>query len=422
MGNYLADTIVTIYPFTQQADGEEVIIGNATNSSFLSLPPAAVEILVDLATGKTVGEAQVCYEEKYGENPDIEDFLNMLELEGFVAAPEASGEADSNAIPTNTNTNTKPATQPIKPIKYHFQQIPQSFASKLCSWPVLVGCGLIILAGISVQVLDSSLWPHPSDIVFTQNLSVMSLGLLALTYTAIFLHEMAHLVAARAVGVSSRLGISNRLWDLVAETDMTGIWAVPKRQRYLPFAAGMLTDLTSMALVSLLLFSHNRGWLALPTPLFLLLHGLVFTYTVRLIWQFYFYVRTDVYYIFVNAFNCKNLLNDTQTFLLNQLSRVIPAIRKVAQDNIPSREMRVIQYYSIFYLLGRGFAFAALIFLSLPVLWSYIVELTGKLTTSSDWYAFGDTVLFTLVFVIFEGGGFFLWIRSLVLSLIKKRS
>jgi hypothetical protein len=248
----------------------------------------------------------------------------------------------------------------------------------------------------------------------------MSLSLLAFTYTAIFLHEMAHLVAARAVGVSSRLGISNRLWDLVAETDMTGIWAVPKRQRYLPFAAGMITDLTSVALVSILLFSQNRGWLSMPTPLFLLLHGLVFTYTVRLIWQFYFYVRTDVYYIFVNAFNCKNLLSDTQTFLLNQLSRCLPAIPKVTQDNIPNRERRVIHYYSIFYLIGRGFAFAALIFLSLPVLWSYIVELTGKLTTSSDWYTFGDTVLFTLVFIIFEGGGFFLWIRSMVLSLIKR--
>jgi hypothetical protein len=52
----------------------------------------------------------------------------------------------------------------------------------------------------------------------------MQLLVMVIGYATVFLHEMAHLVAARgAVGVSSRLGISHRLWYLVAETDMTGV-------------------------------------------------------------------------------------------------------------------------------------------------------------------------------------------------------
>ena len=64
------------------------------------------------------------------------------------------------------------------------------------------------------------------------------------TYGGIFVHELAHLIAARAVGVNSRMGISHRLWYLVAETDLTGLWSVTRNQRYLPMLAGMIVDLT----------------------------------------------------------------------------------------------------------------------------------------------------------------------------------
>jgi hypothetical protein len=53
--------------------------------------------------------------------------------------------------------------------------------------------------------------------------------LFALTATV---HELAHLAAARSLGVPARIGLSTRLFYLVAQTDVSGIWAAPRRARY----------------------------------------------------------------------------------------------------------------------------------------------------------------------------------------------
>lgn len=93
MSSYLADCKITVLPFTQQPDGEETIIANAAQTSFLSLPTSAVDILHWLAEDKTVAEAQTLYQEKYDELPDMQDFLELLESEGFVISGQSRQEA-----------------------------------------------------------------------------------------------------------------------------------------------------------------------------------------------------------------------------------------------------------------------------------------------------------------------------------------
>jgi hypothetical protein len=41
----------------------------------------------------------------------------------------------------------------------------------------------------------------------------------------------------------------------------------------------------------------------------------------RILWQFFLFVRTDLYFVAVTYLNCKNLLIDTRAFLRNQLAR-----------------------------------------------------------------------------------------------------
>src|SRR6201999_3517219 len=109
--------------------------------------------------------------------------------------------------------------------------------------------------------------------------------LVVISYIAVFLHEFGHLVATRAVGVNSRMGISHRLWYLVAETDLTGLWSVPRNQRYLPMLAGMIIDITVLSLIVLLLLCQDLRLFMLSSFSLHLLRAMAFTNLMRILWE-----------------------------------------------------------------------------------------------------------------------------------------
>ncbi|MGI2906869.1 hypothetical protein [Tolypothrix sp. VBCCA 56010] len=411
MGQYTGDMLVAVYPFTRQSEGEEVVIGRTDTAVFLVLPSDAVELLDYLADGKTVAQVQSLYQEKYDEVPDIEELLDFLERKGFVH-PLKKDEVAQTDVAMNAafvSSFEKP-TQ----LRFHFANFPRSLAQRLFSRPVLISCGVLIGLALLAIALQPSIVPGWGAHFFQKNLTLMRLVLIAMSYLVLFLHEMAHLIAARAVGVSSRMGISNRLWILVAETDMTGVWAVPRNQRYLPFIAGPLLDAVSASVLTLLLFAHSHAWLVLPPVIFLLSRAMLLTYLLGLLWQCYFFVRTDFYYVIANFFRCKSLMKDTEVYLRNQLARFIRSVGKVNQSHIPAFERRVIRIYAILWLVGRIAAFGILIFISIPLMWHYYLAVFGVLSAGyyASPYAFIDALLMLLLVFTPRGIGFWLWIRS----------
>jgi hypothetical protein len=235
---------------------------------------------------------------------------------------------------------------------------------------------------------------------------------------------MAHLLAARAVGVGSRLGISHRLWTLVAETDMSGLWGVPRNRRYLPLLAGPLVDAASASLLILTLFAQHRGWLSVPGGLARLLPAMLLVYLLSLLWQCFFFVRTDFYYAIANFFNCKSLLGDTEAFLRNRLASAVPFLRVVDQSHIPEREMRVVRAYTFVWIVGRLLALSALVFIHVPLVINYFALVSA--TLSAGYHAsariYLDTLVMATLAVLPVLAGLWLWLRSLARSWWKVRS
>ena len=411
MGKYTANALVTVYPFTRQSEDEEVIIGRTDTAVFLVLPYDAIELLDYLSEGKTVGEAQSLYQEKYGEVPDLEDLLDLLESKGFVQPLEKDRADQFNAFIKTIGPPhlAKPAT-----VSFHFPNFPQSLAQQLFSRPVLISCAILIALSLVAVAVEPSVVPGWEAHFFRENFTLMRLVLTVMGYVTLFLHEMAHLVAARAIGVSSRMGLSNRMWVLVAETDMTGIWGVHRNQRYLPFIAGPLLDAVSASVLTLILFAQSRGWLVLHSFVLQLSRAMLLTYLLELLWQCYLFVRTDFYFVIANFFRCKSLMKDTQVFLRNQLARLIRSIHRTNQSHIPVAEMRVIRCYAILWIVGRIAALGSLIFIFIPLIWHYFLAvftvLSGGYQTNS--YAFVDALLMLLLVFAPQGIGFWLWIRS----------
>jgi putative peptide zinc metalloprotease protein len=421
---YEPSTQVAVYPFTRQPDGEEIVIGRTDTGIFLSLPREAVEILDWLRDGRTVAEAQAQYQEKYGEIPDVADLLTFLQEKGFVrprrdgtsadAPVSAANAANAVITPAADKTFAPPAAAAVR---YHFANIPVPLARKLFGKTALALGALIFALAVVAVFLDPSLRPHRDALIFSQHRTLKTLALILIGYTTVFVHEMGHLMAARAVGVNSRLGISSRMWVLVAETDMTGLWSVPKNQRYLPMLAGPVIDVVSASLISLMLFAQHRGWIALPALVVQLSMAMVFVYMMRLLWQCFFFVRTDFYFVIATFFGCKSLMQDTRVYIGNLRRRLFGSATPLTdQSHIPKTERRVISAYAWIWFLGRAVALWSLFFVTLPVAGKYLKSSIATMMTgfSGGTYAFFDA-LFILVFYLFPLGlGMSLWIRGIL--------
>jgi putative peptide zinc metalloprotease protein len=405
---YAKSDLMEVQNFTRQEDGEEVVIGLPAANVYLALPTPALEILDSLAQGKTVGDAQSEFASAHGVEPDIDDLLQALEKRGFVR-PRGNGGGDE---PLRAR-QVSPAGEGVR---YHFASMPQSIAKRFFG-PVPMAFYLTtIIAALFVAFTHPSLLPDRDSLVFSNHRTVQVLTLSVLVYLTLFLHELAHMVATKAQGVNSRLGISHRLWVLVAETDMTGLWSVPSRQRYLPVLAGPLLDSFSAALLFLLLFAQSKNVLTLASPIDQLCRAMIFTYLFRLLWQCCFFVRTDFYYVITNLFGCKNLMKDTEVFLKNMFLRLVGSTEQTDQSHIPSRERRVIGIYSVLWVFGRGLALFSLFFITLPILAKYLagVFLALRRGYGGNPYQYIDSLAVGALNLIPLIIGLSLWITSIV--------
>jgi len=400
MSSFALDSRVFVAPFTRSAEGGEVVIGRPDEAVFVAVPPDALDVLDHLADGKTVGEARDLYALKYGEILDILDLLESLEREGFVAPTrqEPAGSDDRGR----------------QRVRYHFTGIRESTARRIFSAPSVAFCSSVIALAAALVALHPALIPTWKALFFTRDVTATYVTTVVFGYVCVFIHEMGHLLAARAVGVPSRMGIGNRLWILVAETDVSGLWSVEPRRRYLPFLAGPLVDAFGASVIVLIRYAQTVGWIHLSAFTSTVLGARLMGYLLGLSWQCYFFVRTDLYYVIANALRCKNLMGDTETYIRNTLSKLFSRIRFEDQSHLPARERRTIRWYALVWLAGRVAALGVLVFVSLPLLWSYARLLVSPASVGASASARVEVAGTSLFSLGPQAIGLWLWIRGLL--------
>ncbi|HWH10621.1 MAG TPA: hypothetical protein VG165_05805 [Solirubrobacteraceae bacterium] len=397
MTQFPLDARVAVTAITHRREGSSVTIGDLDRQVFLTIPVEAMDILSALADGATVGEAVRRYEDKHAETPDIEDFLAVLADEGFVRP------WDTAEPPPTTAAGARQTLAWISP----------AVARRLFGPLVLAVLGLMVGVGIALVASDPGVIPGPRALVFHDHLAALSVTLFGVAVLGSMVHEVGHLLAARAGGVPARIGVSHRLWIVVAETDMTGVWMTSKRRRYLAFCAGPIVDAASAAVLVGVLWAQRRGWVDLSATLAQFTQAVLFGYLLRLLWQCFVFVRTDFYYVLATALGAKNLLADAEDLLRNRLARIRRTPPLVDQSAIPLAEMRAIRAYSVLWLTGRVLAFASLVLVTLPVLGGYGAELFSAARTGHASYSAVDVVTLAILGLGVQGAGLFVWIRGL---------
>jgi hypothetical protein len=323
-------------------EGDEVTIGRPETESYAIFPPDGAELVRRLADGATPAQAARWYSAEYGEDADIADVIAALDELGFT---REAGQAQAEATPVR------------------WQRLGEALFSRAA---FLVYAAIAAAAAVCI-VRSPALLPEPHDLIFSSYYSVIGLTLLAAAFPLITIHELAHVLAARRLGVSSRTKLSYRLYYLVVETSLDGLVVVPRRKRYLPILAGMLADCVLVS-VLVLVADAARGpaeGLSLTSRVCL---GIAFAAVIRVLWQFYFYMRTDVYALLVTALGCVDLYTTAKNTLANRFNRLLGRRSRLLDESAwHPADRRAARWYSWLILIGYAVSVATLFLALGPV-------------------------------------------------------
>jgi hypothetical protein len=405
VAGYPLDSLVTVWPYDTRINGDTATIGDFDRQVFLEIPAEGLEILESLSAGNTVGETVARYERAHAEQPDIEPFLAALEFQGFVA-PQGAGDE-----PVRLSTHRR---------GWSVDWISPRVAARLVGVPVLVLLAAVIAAGAAVVHDDPGLLPTPSTLLYPHHFALLTWATAAFTVLGIGVHEMGHAVAARAAGVPARIGIGNRMYIMVAQTDMTGIWMASKRERYVAFVMGPVLDAAVGSALLTTLWASQHGFLSIPWTAQLLLKGFAFTCMMRILWQMFVFVRTDGYYVLSTALGCKSLLKDTENYLRNGIARLRGRAPKVDQSAIPRRERRVIRVFVFLWVAGRVVALFGLIFAGLPLLINYLYQVVLWAGGGESMFGSADFLTIFLLAMLFDFSGLIIWLTKLTRPVRKR--
>jgi hypothetical protein len=369
---------ILLHHLTFVPEGEAVLVGRPDTESYAVLPVDGAKLLERLGTS-TVPEAVAWYEQTYQETPDVAEFLDDLRELGFVREP---GEPRAEPAPVR----------------------PGRWAAALFSRPAWALYAALCAGAVAAMIRLPAVRPVPTHVFFSSSLVLVTLVLLAVELPLIGLHETFHVLAARRRGVAGRLGVSHRLYFIVFQTTLTGIYSVPRRKRVLPFAAGMLCDALAFSVLVLAAAAdyaaHSGltyfGRIAVASAY---LTGLRFT------WQFLVFTETDGQHLLALLLGSTDLNGLTKAYLRSLrhsaghlLGRSRPARSESEHDTPDTHDAAVMRWFGPLTAVLVAAALAVGTYGCYGLLSNYASRVRDALRSGSATAGFWDATFSVLIF------------------------
>ncbi|MFJ1936641.1 hypothetical protein ACIOGZ_28770 [Kitasatospora sp. NPDC088160] len=381
------DSRVRLHPLQTRSAGDTVIVGRMATGNLIELPPVGGRVIELLGHGLTVQECARRLASESGEDLDVADFVHALAAVGFVDAVDG--------VPVPGPAPRRPALPWITPRRAAWSLSPA------LPWTV----GLLTAAAVAVVICEPALVPGYRALLWSPHGSLVLLAVFGVGWPLVLLHELAHLVTARATGVPARVELGTRLQFLVAQTDMSGIELAPRRHRLTAYLSGMAVNLVA-ACVGVL-----GAAAAGPGPLRTALQILVLLSLLPLAWQFLVFMRTDVYYVLQDFTGSADLYAEGLAYTRYVAARLLPLSRRVPTDptaGLGPRQRRAARLYSTVLVAGTAACLTALALVTAPTDLALLVRAAAQLGPGHGALERldGATVLVLL------GGAQALWVRT----------
>jgi hypothetical protein len=358
--------------FVTERNEDEVLVGRFDSESFVVLDADDAALLRRMSEGMPPGEAAAWYQATYGQAVDMQDFLLTLADLDFIL-PVDEEDAGTRTV--------------------GFQRLGKIVFSRVAF------CFLVATTAGWLLVISThpGLAPNPRQVFFTRSILLVQLAVIFLQLPWIALHEGAHVLAGRRLGLPSRLGVGIRLYFVVFETRMNGLLTVPRRKRYTPILAGMAVDVFVISVLGLLAFFLTGSADAQPLAARLLL-AMAFPILVRLGYQFLLFLQTDVYFAVATALGCHDLHAAAQALIRNRLWRLLGRPdRVVDEDQWTEHDRRIARLYAPFFVVGAGVLIGLGVLVVIPILVRVIHLLAQALSLSPLNGRFWDSALFAAI-------------------------
>lgn len=336
---------VRLHELALRQDGDEWIVGRMATGTFVAVPPVGARAIGLLAQGLDLAETAARLRAETGEDVDVAGFADGLAEWGFVA------EADGRPVPSPPLR--RPSLPWLKPRHVRFTLSPW--------WPLLAAA--LIAAAALTLLRRPELLPCYRSLLWSPHGSlVLALGA-ASGWSLLLLHELAHLVTARATGVPGRIRLGTRLQFLVMQTDISGIELAPRRHRLTAYLAGLAVNLSVASCAVLLLAAATPGGGAHR-----LLSAAVLIAVLPLPFQLLLFTRTDLYFVLQDLTGCRDLYGDGLAYAKYTAGRLLPRAAAPGDPStaLPPRERRAVRLYSVLLVAGSALCLGFMATVTLP--------------------------------------------------------
>ena len=212
------------------------------------------------------------------------------------------------------------------------------------------------------------------------------------------------------MGSRSRYGVGNRLWTIVAESDLTGILTLPRSQRYFPMLAGLLVDVVCASLLTILVGVLLR----LDANAFIVqvVQGLVLGIIIGIPWQFNIFVKTDIYFVICNYFGQSDLDRDARIYLHDVMHRITFGLFGARTAVSGFQNLYLLRIFTLIWLFGRILSLLVLFGVFLPTMAQYVVSAAHMLTgPPASVCSACDTIIYVLITMTMLGTGINTWLK-----------
>lgn len=309
---------------------EKILLSNGEDT--IEVPKIIELVVKKFQLGK---EINVVREEVFTEKNvdiDVEDFLKNLEKIGFLE---------------NKNKKVNPRLANLGKL------LNGIFFSKVCYLIILIS----VIIAIYLFNMDGYKYYINYNYLFVNDSTTLSiLTYFVVSWLSVFMHELTHFLSAAGFNAYAYIGLGTRLQFLVAQTTVSNPYRLVKAQRIKIYSIGMLTDvIVALACIMLVHIIH-------VSIIVSILRCLLYIKLSAIIWQFLFYMRTDVYYLFTTIVGEYNLMEDARLFLTNRVEGAT----------------KVVKLYSLYMLLGRIITVGYFIVFNLPLIYMTIEKILNS--------------------------------------------
>jgi len=349
----------------QRRGGDGWVIGRMDTGDFITVPDVAHRVIALLGEGRSIDDVTGKVRAETRTSFAVADFVAALDELGFVAAVDDQARTD--------NASPRPSLPWLRP--EHVRWLTHPLV------PVVVAG--FALAAVVVLARQPALLPSYRLLVWSRRAGLVLAVDAAIAWTIMGVHELAHLATARAAGVPARITLSTRLQFLTAQTDVSGVWAAPRRTRITVYLAGMGIDVCCAG--ACLLAAGLTG----PQSLVRHLLAVAAAETlVGLLGQFLVFMRTDVYFVLQDLAGCANLYADGSAYLRYLGKRATRPIRQGTDSSAdpgrgyPAARRRTVRLYSVLLLAGTATCLGVEFAVTLPALISVASNAVSEIGTT----------------------------------------